>query len=154
MGALLTMLAGTALLLSFFAIGTKKYHDVPRYLPRLANKTAFISAACQRPDGDEDAYMFPITLMAVELNPERDSGAQPLEAEGETKAVRRIVFSTDRYAEPPGHNLGGEELFEQPLPITNRCDEWDTLVRSCSWQQLQRLLKVRRVKEAEYSRAD
>lgn len=124
MAVLLTTLAGLTTLLSLFAFAARKYNAVPRHLPRMANKTAFISAACHRPDGDEYAHLFPLTFMAVELHPAPVSGIQR----------RRIVFSTDRYAEPPGCGGEGErELFEQPLPVRVQ-DEWARLRRTWAWK--------------------
>ncbi|OAL44294.1 hypothetical protein IQ07DRAFT_663651 [Pyrenochaeta sp. DS3sAY3a] len=124
MALLLTMLAGLSTLFSLFVFAARKYKTVPRHLPRMANKTAFISAACHRPDGDEYAHLFPVTFMAITLHPALGSGVQR----------RRIVLSTDRYAEPPGRSSEGErELFEQPLPVRGQ-DEWARLQQIWPWK--------------------
>lgn len=113
MGILLSTIVGSLILLSLLFNSFRRYHGVPKHLPRMANKTAFISAACQRPDDDVDAYLFPVTLMAVSI----DSGDMK-----NGQAVRRLAFSTDSYAMPP---VVGEVL-EQPMPVDQH-DDWDGL---------------------------
>jgi hypothetical protein len=55
MGILLVTLNGAVILLSLVVNSFRRYPAVRKHLPRLANKTAFISAACQRPKGDLSA---------------------------------------------------------------------------------------------------
>jgi hypothetical protein len=89
MGILLVTLTGAIILLALVVNSFRRYPAVPKHLPRLANKTAFISAACQRPKGDFEAYLFAVTLMAVDAKPDRTNGTEAL--------LERVVFSTDRF---------------------------------------------------------
>lgn len=91
MGILLSTITGLLILLSLLFNSFRRYHGVPKHLPRMSNKTAFISATCQRPIGDTDASLFPLTLMAVNPDPGRVGIWQP---------VRRWVLSTDRCGTP------------------------------------------------------
>jgi hypothetical protein len=102
MGILLATMTGTIIFLSLVANSFRSFPAVPEHLPRLANKTAFISAACQRPDGDKDAHLFAVTFMAVDPEPDNVSGTQ--------STVKRIVLSTDRYSDVP--TVGGQ--YVQP----------------------------------------
>jgi hypothetical protein len=111
MGILLAVMTGAIIFLSLVANSFRSFAAVPEYLPRLANKTAFISAACQRPDADKEAHLFAVTFMAVDPEPDNVSGAQ--------SAVQRIVFSTDRYSVVP--TIGRQ--YVQPMP-TNKHDDW------------------------------
>jgi hypothetical protein len=95
-------MTGTIIFLSLVANSFRSFPAVPEHLPRLANKTAFISAACQRPDGDKDAHLFAVTFMAVDPEPDNVSGTQ--------STVKRIVLSTDRYSDVP--TVGGQ--YVQP----------------------------------------
>ncbi|KAJ8119065.1 hypothetical protein OPT61_g53 [Boeremia exigua] len=113
MGILLSKITGGIILLSFLLNSFRRFYGVPKHLPRMGNKTAFISAACQRPAGDSEAYLFPVTLMAIDPDPDGTGTRQP---------VRRWVFSTDRDAEPP--EIG--EQVEQPMP-TDQHDDWDSM---------------------------
>lgn len=87
-GILISTILGLILLIGLVANSFRSYRGVPQFFPRLANKTAFIKATCQRPQGDEDAHLFPVALMAVDVvTATRD---------GKSSTVRRLALSTDR----------------------------------------------------------
>lgn len=113
MGILLSTIMGCLILIILLLNSFRSYHGVPKHLPRMSNKTAFVSALCQRPAGDNDAFLFPVTLMAVYPTPDHVDT---------TQAVRRWVLSTDRDARPP--EVG--EQVEQPMPVDQR-DDWHSL---------------------------
>jgi hypothetical protein len=87
MDILLATTTGAIIFLSLVANSFRSFAAVPEHLPRLANKTAFISAACQRPDADREAHLFAVTFMAVDPEPDNVKGAE--------SPVGRIVLSTD-----------------------------------------------------------
>ncbi|KAF2191668.1 hypothetical protein K469DRAFT_746163 [Zopfia rhizophila CBS 207.26] len=120
MGILLTILAGAIVLLFLIVNSFRSYHGVPKYLPLMANKTAFISAACQRPEGDKDARLFPVTLMAVDPVPDSPDGSN--------SNLKRVAFSTDRNAEAP---IKGKR-YEQPMP-TDEHDDWEGIWKTWVW---------------------
>jgi hypothetical protein len=55
MDILLATITGAIIFLSLVANSFRSFAAVPEHLPRLSNKTAFISAACQQPDADKEA---------------------------------------------------------------------------------------------------
>jgi hypothetical protein len=120
MGILLVTLTGAISLLALVINSFRRYPAVPKHLPRLANKTAFISAACQRPKGDFEAYLFAVTLMAVDAEPDRTNGTEAL--------LERVMFSTDRFSVPP--EVGKKYL--QPMPVDER-DDWGWLMEGLGW---------------------
>ncbi len=95
---LLVITIGVIMLLLLIAISFRRYPPMPAYLPRMATNTAFISAACQRPDEDKDAYLFPLEFGAVD--------------------GQRITFSTDRASRSPHRG----ETYKQPMPVGS----WDS----------------------------
>ena len=111
MSILLATLTGAIILLLLISNSFRRYPAVPEYLPRRANKTAFISAACQRPEGDTEAHLFAVSLMAVDVESDSISGTEPI--------MRRIVFSTDRNSETPRPGVS----YIQAVPI-GKNDEW------------------------------
>ncbi|KAH9862810.1 hypothetical protein J1614_010903, partial [Plenodomus biglobosus] len=120
MGIFLTTLTGMIILLALIANSFRRYSAVPKHLPRMANKTAFISAACQRPAGDEDAHLFAVTFMAVDNDPNRINETED--------SVKRIVFSTDRNSTPP--RVG--KRYIQPMP-TSEPDDWKLAKKCWTW---------------------
>jgi hypothetical protein len=136
MGILLSTILGFFILLSLLFNSFRRYYGVPKHLPRMGNKTAFISAACQRPDGDTDAYLLPVTLMAVNLHPDRIRSRQ---------TARRWVLSTDRDAEPP--EVG--EQVEQPMPADQH-DDWYSLKQT--WNSAIRPLRRLFIKTRRYDK--
>lgn len=136
MGILLSTILGFLILLSLLFSSFRKYYGVPKHLPRMGNKTAFISAACQRPAGDGDAYLFPVTLMAVDPDPD---GVRT------RPSLRRWVLSTDRDAEPP--EIG--EHLEQPMPADEH-DAWHTLKEA--WNRIVGMLRGVLTKAVRYDK--
>jgi hypothetical protein len=120
MGILLATLTGAIIFLSLVANSFRSFAAVPEHLPRLATKTAFISAACQRPDADKEAHLFAVTFMAVDSEPDNVSGTQ--------STVGRIVLSTDRYSVVP--TIGRQ--YVQPIP-TNKHDDWRWIKKAWIW---------------------
>lgn len=91
----------------------RRYPAAPKHFPRLANKTDFISSACQRPDDDVEAHLFPLALMAIDADPDEINATEPM--------VRRVVLSTDPQSEQP--EIG--ERYVQPMPVDNHYElEW------------------------------
>jgi hypothetical protein len=111
MGILLAIMTGAIIFLSLLANSFRSFAAVPEHLPRPATKTAFISAACQRPDADKEAHLFAVTFMAVDPEPDNVSGTQ--------STVERIVLFTDRYSVAP--TIGKQYI--QPIP-TNKYEDW------------------------------
>ncbi|CAO2649251.1 Nn.00g066360.m01.CDS01 [Neocucurbitaria sp. VM-36] len=120
MGILLATSTGAVILLLLIVNSFRRYPAVPEHLPRLANKTAFISAACQRPEGDTEAHIFAVALMAVDAEPDSISGTEPI--------VKRVVLSTDRNSVTP--KVG--ERYLQPMPI-DKHDEWKWIKDGLRW---------------------
>lgn len=114
MGILLATSTGAIIFFILLLNSFRKYPAVPNHLPRLAIKTAFISAACQRPEGDTAAYLFAVTFMAVDSDPDDISGND--------MGLKRVVFSTDRCSAAP--KVG--EWYIQPMPIDEQ-KEWKWL---------------------------
>ncbi|KAG9249343.1 hypothetical protein BJ878DRAFT_484923 [Calycina marina] len=90
MGILLVSSTGAAILLFLIINSFRRYSTAPEYFPRLANKTEFITAACQRLEGNREAHLFAATLMVVAVEPESIS-----------ETVERVVLSTDRNSVAP-----------------------------------------------------
>lgn len=119
-GILLATLTGAVILLFLIVNSFRRYSAVPEHLPRLAHKTAFISAACQRPEDDTEAHLFAVTLMAVDAEPDSISGTEPI--------VKRVVLSTDRSSVAP--EVG--KRYIQPMPIDEH-DEWKWIKDVWRW---------------------
>src|SRR5690242_14716251 len=62
-GILLSTITGLLILLSLLFNSSRRHYGVPKHLPCMSNKTGFISATCQKPIGDTDASLFPLSLM-------------------------------------------------------------------------------------------
>jgi hypothetical protein len=120
MGILIATLVVAVILFLLVANSFRRFSAVPEHLPRLANKTAFISAACQRPQNDKEAHLFAVTLMAVDPEPDIVNGTQPM--------LERIVLSTDRYSTMP---IEGRQYL-QPMPI-NKHDDWKWIEKNSKW---------------------
>lgn len=119
MGILLATSTGAVILLLLIVNSFRSYSAVPEHLPRLANKTAFISAACQRPEEDKEAHLFAVTFMAVD----------DLDSIGGTEPnVKRVVLSTDRHSVAPEF----EHWYIQPMPIDEH-DKWKWIKDVWRW---------------------
>ncbi|KAF2639193.1 hypothetical protein P280DRAFT_402866, partial [Massarina eburnea CBS 473.64] len=117
---LLATLTGAFIFLLRIFNSFRSYSEVPEHLPRLANKTVFISAACQRPEGDKEAHLFAVIFMAVDADPDRASSTEPI--------VNRVVLYTDRDAVKPKSG----ERYEQPMPI-DEIDDWKCIKEAWRW---------------------
>ncbi|KAJ8128066.1 hypothetical protein O1611_g5572 [Lasiodiplodia mahajangana] len=52
----------------------RKYRNVPKSFPRMATCSAAISAVCRPPEGDTDAYLFPVSMgVVMHKQPNQDS---------------------------------------------------------------------------------
>lgn len=112
MGILMSLVTGTSLYVFLLISSLRKYPHMPAYLPAMATRTAFISAACHRPAPDKDAHQFPLKFMAVGRDADGGGGEAP----------QRVVYSTDRKAEAPVVGLE----YEQPVPV-GEWDDWKRL---------------------------
>lgn len=86
-GILAAALLGVIMLLALLLNSFRKYPASPLAMPLMATDSAGISAACHRPKGDIDAYLYPVRLAAT------DSGL------GDSTKV--VCFSTDIHADKP-----------------------------------------------------
>ncbi|KAI0123305.1 hypothetical protein BJ170DRAFT_736541 [Xylariales sp. AK1849] len=91
-GTILSVSHGAALVLLLVINSFAKYYkDVPRGFPVMGYSSAAISAACQRPDDDVDAYLFPVSLGVI-----ADSKSDSVPG-----VSGRLAFSTLIDLEPP-----------------------------------------------------
>lgn len=87
---------------------------MPAYQARLATNSAFISAACRRPEGDYDAHLFSVTYAAVRTDVGRhDDGSSG-------GGYPRLVFTSDRLASAPVNGT----FYLQAWPV----GEWNDWV--------------------------
>ncbi|KAI0103195.1 hypothetical protein GGR51DRAFT_573390 [Nemania sp. FL0031] len=76
--ALGVVLVFTTVTLMIFGLlvhsGVRKYRNVPKSFPQMATCSAAISAVCRPPEGDTDAYLFPVSMGVVKYErPNLDS---------------------------------------------------------------------------------
>ena len=65
MGILLSMLWGILLMSALVVNSFRRYPGVPNDFPSMATNSSALSACCQRPPDDHDAYLFPVTIGVV-----------------------------------------------------------------------------------------
>lgn len=136
LGILISTLLGSAMYVVLLLHSFRSYEQMPSYLPRIANKTSFISAACQRPDGDKDAHHYWLKFWAVD---------QDACASGRA-GHKMIVFSTDIESKRPSARDPDEEYL-QPMPV----GEWDDWMRmyqavQAAWRSVRRAVGMTRGK--------
>ena len=98
------------MLLGLILNGLRRYQPVPPELPQMATNSTAISAACHRPGGDTDAYLFPVGLGVVDL------GVVDLDLQKGPGGIRRIAFSADTEIEKPRDGLE----YQQPVIVHSR----------------------------------
>lgn len=59
------MLWGVLLTLALVANSFRRYPGVPADIPSMANNSSALSACCQRPSDDDDAFLFPVMVGIV-----------------------------------------------------------------------------------------
>ncbi|KAI0503374.1 hypothetical protein F5B22DRAFT_629537 [Xylaria bambusicola] len=83
-GIVSTLTIGGLIILALFVNSAiRRYPNAPRDLPLMAGNSAAIRALCQRPDDDEDAHLFPVSL-----------GIYADEKTGAIDADGKLIFST------------------------------------------------------------
>ena len=65
LGILSSTLWGTLIILALFVNSFRRYSEVPKDIPSMATDSSALSACCQRPSDDEDAYLFPVKIATV-----------------------------------------------------------------------------------------
>lgn len=65
LGILCSTLWGAMVILGLFVNSFRRYSGVPKDIPSMATNSSALSACCQRPSDDEDAYLFPVRMAVV-----------------------------------------------------------------------------------------
>ncbi|KAH0556332.1 hypothetical protein GP486_005741 [Trichoglossum hirsutum] len=103
LGIIFSISVGVSLVLALLINSfTRKYVNAPCEFPSMAINSAAISAVCQRPEDDEDAHLFPVSLGVI-----TDSNTEAMKVDG------RLTFSTFIDIQPP--QSGGQYL--QPVIV-------------------------------------
>ena len=90
-------LMGTVLVIGLCLNAARRYPDAPLWMPRIATDSAGLQALCHRPRDDEDAFLYPLRIVAT------DQGDD----------AKTVCFSTDKDARPPRQ----DEVYWQPARV-------------------------------------